>query len=169
MAGQGQMGWVRMQGYSKTSAPRSRSRRASVPVRSLGRVTTTRRPFRGRASNQSNSSARAHTGPKMLTAGLSTRPSSARPARVDRVPLSRRWAGVVPRSTRAAGVSGSMPAARSPAQSSGRLATPIRKTRVPPVRTRASKSMSRAFPALAWPVTMWREEVKSRWVTGMPP
>ena len=40
---------------------------------------------------------------------------------------------------------------------------------VPFVRTRASKSMSRAFPALAWPVTMWREEVKSRWVTGMPP
>ena len=34
----------------------------------------------------------------------------------------------------------------------------MRKTRVPFVRTRASKSMSSSFPARWWPVTMWREE-----------
>ena len=105
----------------------------------------------------------------MLMAGLSTFPSAAVWARVATVASSRRWAGVVPRSTIAAGVSGSMPAFKSPSQMSGRLLTPMRKTRVPLVRTRASKSMSRALPARAWPVTMWREEVKSRWVTGMPP
>ena len=169
MSGQGTMGTVSMQGYSTTSAPRSRSRPARVPARSLGRVTTTRLPFRGSLSNQSNRSPRAHTLPKTLMAGAPTRSAAAFSARVAAVASTRRCMGVVPCSTMDAGVSGSIPAATSPAQMALRLVTPMRNTRVPPVRTRASKSMSRGFPSRAWPVMMWSEEVKSRWVTGMPP
>ena len=148
------MGTVSMQGYSSTSAPKVRKRSDRVPARSLGRVTTIFFPLRGSASNQSKDSARAHTGPTMLTAGLSTPLALAVSGSAATVALNRRWPGVVPRSTMAAGVAGSMPAPTSPAQMSGRLETPMRKTRVPLVRTSASKSMSRALPARAWPVTM---------------
>ena len=163
------MGTVAMQGYSHTSAPSARRRADRVPARSRGRVTTTRFPLRGRWSNQSNWSARAHTPPTTMTAGLWTAAASAARGSSARDALTRRWAGVVPRSTTAAGVSGAIPASSSPAQMVGRADTPMRKTRVPPVRTRASKSMASSFPARWCPVTMCREEQQSRWVTGMPP
>ena len=168
-SGQGSRGTVEMQGYSHTSAPSERRRPDRVPARSFGRVTTTVLPFRGRRSNQSNCSARAHTCPTTMTAGLFTPASAARRGRSARVALVRRWAGVVPLSTVAAGVSGAMPASSRPRQMAGRADTPMRNTRVPPVRTRASKSMSSSLPERWWPVTMWREEQQSRWVTGMPP
>ena len=82
--------------------------------------------------------------------------------------ISFRWPGQVPFSMTAAGISGAIPASSSPRQILGRLLTLIRNTRVPPVRRRASKSMCSSAPARAWPVMMWTEEQKSRWVTGMP-
>ena len=158
MAGQGRMGSVSMQGYSHTSAPRERSFSERAPARSRGRVTRIRWPRRGRRSNQHSRGARAQTSPTTMTAGLRMPMAAERSGRVRNVASHRRWALVVPFSTAAAGVSGAMPAWSSPSARAGRAATPMRKTRVPPLRTRASKSMMRGLPERWWPVMMWTEE-----------
>ena len=157
-----------MQGYSVTAAPRARSFSERAPMRSLGRVTTISLPFKGKASNQSNFSESVQTLPTTMMAGLSILASAAAWGSAPRVEMRLRWRGVVPRSMTAAGISASMPASKSPWQMAGSAVTPMRKTKVPPVRFKASKSMVSLAPALAWPVMIWRDEQKSRWVTGMP-
>ena len=130
-----------MQGYSVTSAPSSRSCPARLPLRSAGRVITTRFPFRGRRSNQSKRSDRPQTLPTTMMAGLLMQALRAASGSFSRVETTFRWLGRVPRSTTAAGMDGSIPASSSPRQIIGREVTPIRKTSVPPVRRSASKSM----------------------------
>ena len=103
-----------------------------------------------------------------MMAGLSIRAAWAAWGSSPRVETSFRCLGVVPRSTTAAGMAGSIPAFKSPSQIIGRAVTPIRNTRVPRVRQRASKSIFNSAPALAWPVMICSDEQKSRWVTGMP-
>ena len=137
IAGQGAMGSVAMQGSSHTPAPRSRSRSDKVPARPLGRVTSTRFPWRGRRANQHSSGPRAHTPPTISSAGLWMPISAIFRGRVSSVASQRRWLGRVPFSTMAAGVSGAMPAPSSPSAIFGAADTLIRNTSVPPPCTRA--------------------------------
>lgn len=74
------------------------------------------------------------------------------------MPTTDRWKAVVPCSRTAAGVSGDIPAARSPWQISGRAVRPMRNTRVPPVSARARKGSSRGTPWRLCPVMMCTEE-----------
>ena len=135
-------GTVRMAGSSTTSAPLSRSMSDSVETSSRGRVTSTRTPARGRFSAQPKLSARAHTLPTTMIAGVCMTLCAHTRSSVPTVALTRRCLDVVPRSSTAAGISGSMPAASRPFIRSGSAAMPIRNTSVPLVRTSASKSMS---------------------------
>ena len=159
---------VRMQGYSSTSAPSARSSRQSVPFRSAGRVTITRLPLSGRLSNQSKRSDSAQTLPTTIMAGLLIFASCAACGSSASVEMILRWLGSVPLSTTAAGISSSMPARSNPLQISGSVDTPMRNTRVPPVRRSASKSIFSSASAFAWPAMICSDEQKSRCVTGMP-
>ena len=80
-----------------------------------------------------------------------------------------RWAGVVPHSTTATGVS-ARPAAgiRRPAMLA-RVAMPMRMTSVPPARASDSQSTPPgAVSSPTWPVTTVTELDSPRWVTGTP-
>ena len=111
-------------------------------ISSFGLVSRTFTPARGRFSYQAKSSARAQTFPTTMMAGVWTVWAAQTASSVPRVATIRCWAAVVPRSSTAAGMSGSIPAARRPPQISPRAAMPMRNTSVPFVRTRASKSIS---------------------------
>ena len=124
-----------MAGSSSTSAPNSRSGPDRADIRSRGRVTATRSPASGRFSAQANRSDSAQTFPTITTEGAEN--PWATWGSWARVETARRWRAVVPRSRMAAGISGSMPASKSPRQISGRVDTPIKKTSVPPSRTNA--------------------------------
>ena len=125
-----------MAGSSTTSAPSSRSRAVKVPARRRGRVTKNRLPKRGRRSAQAKGSDSRQTPPTTITDGASR--SRAASGRVSRVATTRLCPAVVPRWRAAAGMSGAIPASISPRHSAGRAPTPMRNTRVPPMRTRAS-------------------------------
>ena len=157
-----------MAGSSSTSAPCLRSFKAMADTNSLGLVTSTLQPARGSFSYQANSSAREQTRPTTMMAGVPMPARAASSSRVEMVATTRLWPAVVPCCRMAAGISGSMPALLSPARMSGIAVTPMRKTRVPSVRTRASKSMFSSSPARLCPVIMCTEEQKSRCVTGIP-
>ena len=161
-------GRVSMQGASMTSAPSSRKRLVSVPKRSAGLVTATVRPRNGSLSYQSRVSANAQTSPTTRMAGLVTPASREASATVARVASTRRWRAVVPRSTMAAGVEGSMPAASRPRAISGVVETAIMNTSVPPTRASASKSMPSSPFSRRCPVTKWTEAAQVRSVAGMP-
>ena len=133
---------VRIAGSSSTSAPCFRSFSAMVETSSLGRVTNTRYPNRGRCSYQANLSARVQTFPTTIMAGVSTPCFFTSSGRVATVATIRFCLAVVPFCKMAAGISGSIPARRRFSQISGRAVTPIRNTRVPLVSTRALKLIS---------------------------
>ena len=131
-----------MAGSSRTSAPRALSFADIEEIRSFGLVTRIFLPARGSFSYQANSSARAQTRPTTIMAGVSTPwrfTSSGSSATVETI---RFCPAVVPCWSTAAGISGSIPAARREAQISGRAVTPIRNTKVPLVSTKALKSIS---------------------------
>ena len=112
----------------------------------------------------------AATGPTTITAG-GPRSTAASPASVVR---AMRCPGVVPRAITATGVSGRRPPRTSASAIAALVVTPIRMTRVPPARARASQSgpsspiaSDPAGPPTR-PVTTVTDDAKPRWVTGMP-
>ena len=135
-------GSTEMAGSSSTSAPRVRSFSAMEEISFLGRVTTALTPARGSFSYQPNRSAREHTLPTTMMAGVRMPAFLAASGRSATVATTRRCPAVVPCCSTAAGMAGSMPASRRPRQISGRAFKPIRNTRVPFVSFRALKSIS---------------------------
>ena len=94
-----------------------------------------------------------------MTAGLRPPGPPARPGSAARVALIRRWAGVVPRSTTAAGVSGGHARPQQPGADGRQGGHPHEKHQGAP---RAPPGPRRGWPAPrappgAWPVTMCRE------------
>ena len=80
-----------------------------------------------------------------------------------------RWNGVVPLYTRAAGVSGFIPASMRCFEMRGRFFMPMTNTSVEALRARLGQSRELSFlSGFSWPVTMVTEEEKSLWVSGMP-
>jgi hypothetical protein len=136
--GSGFIGTVSIEGISRTSAPIFRKRPAIPEINSLGRVSRIFFPPKGSFSTQAKVSARRQTSPTTMIAGalICARPdSSSSEATVARTRLC---PAVVPLSRTAAGVSGRIPASRSPRIMTGSVDKPIRKINVPLVRTSAS-------------------------------
>ena len=104
-------------------------RRAGCAARPLAwaraRVTTTRRPCRGRRSSQASASRRWTTGPTTISAGAPMPSRSTAAAIVPSVAVTVRCPAIVPRSTAAAGSSGSRPASISAAAFSASRLTPM--------------------------------------------
>ena len=125
-------------------------------------------PDNGNFSYQAKRSARAHTFPTTMMAGVSIPCRSTSCFSVDNVATTRFCPAVVPCCSTAAGISGSIPAPRSPLQISSSAVMPIKNTSVPPVRFNASKSQVNTCPALLCPVIICSEEQKSLCVTGIP-
>ena len=155
-------------GSSNTSAPLLRRSSAVRELRPFGLVTSTFHPARESFSYHPKSAASLHTLPTTIIAGVSIPCLSTSSFRVETVATTRFWSAVVPFWRTAAGISGSIPASRSPWQISASAAIPIRKTSVPFVSVSALKSMSYFFPALRCPVMICTDEQKSRCVTGIP-
>ncbi len=151
-----------MVGTSTVSAPIARSRSTRPDAWWRARVTTTRRPNRGRDSNQGRSS--AATFPITIVTGGSRGQACSSPRVVRMV----RWSGRVPHRMAATGVSAGAPPAISRSAISARWATPMRTTMVSPTRARASQSMSSSTWWRLWPVTTVNDVDRPRWVTGMP-
>ena len=118
-------GSIRIAGSSTTSAPRSRRVAARPLAWARARVTTTRRPCRGRRSSQASASRRSTTSPTTISAGAPIPSRSTAAASVPSVATTVRCPSIVPRSTAAAGSSGSRPAAISAAALSPRRLTPM--------------------------------------------
>ena len=151
-----------MVGNSITSAPRIRSRSASGDASARARVTTTRRPNKGRRSNQARS--RPATAPMTMAAGG----SSAVVPRQSRVVRTVVCSGRVPQRTAMTGVVGARPPAMRRAAMMARWATPMRTITVPPAAASAAQLVSRSTAWRECPVTTVNEVDRPLCVTGTP-
>ena len=116
---------MRITGACTTSAPSSRSRRASPLVWARARVTATVRPLSGSGARHASSVASPATAPTTVIEGARISCACARSAIVASVPVTVRWWGSVPRSTIAAGSEGGRPAAIREAAMWGSWRTPM--------------------------------------------
>ncbi len=152
-----------MAGSSITPAPSASRRDRNALACSRARVTTTRRPSKGRRSNHPRSS--AATAPTTIADGDSIPAVATAPSVVRTV----RCSAVVPDRTAATGVVLASPPACRRAAMSAMWPTPIRITSVPPARASASQSTSlRPFAGSSCPVTIVTCVASPRCVTGMP-
>ena len=133
--GFGVIGTVSIAGISRTSAPSLRRREAISDMCSFGLVSRIFLPARGRFSAHAKDSASLQTSPTTMIAGAWIPARRVSSSSVETVATRRLCLAVVPFSSTAAGMAGSMPASRSPRMIMGRAARPIRKISVPFVRT----------------------------------